>query len=752
VYKLALERGYSLSTMVGVALVAIVLAGIFYWRAFRMLRRGQWQILFALRVMAILLIVLLLFRPLLSYEKESEFKRKVIFLLDTSGSMSIADGASGTSRFNQARSQLEKWWPKVKGDFIPYLLPFAEVPMGEPSAEIEPLAKLAADGKATSLTRAIAAAAKQFPSKEVEAIIMLSDGINNSAGDPAEAAMKTGGIPVHAVGVGASLRSDVTYRDVQVTGIDCPDRLLLNNKAKITGSVDAAGLGGRVVRVVLEDDGQPLQDSELTLDDIEGAQKVEFQFTPTRKGRHTFTVRVPPLPEERITENNHRSALTTVVEPGIRVLYMEGTLRGEFGAIADRFLAKDPDLEFYALAQSRTNVFVKRTNIRDLNFDGFPKDAESINKFDVFILGDLDSSYLKPRQQELIVERVQNGAGLAMLGGYRSLGPGGYDGTPLGDALPVLLGGREAGQITDPFLPVLTPDGVRHPIFANIAGFFPTKSSEPKLLGLPPLLGATRVAAPRPDATLLAILPTELGGGPVLAWHTVGKGRSLVFCGDTTRAWQQGMRAMGQDSPFLRFWGQMVRFLAGRSADVEAKAGITGTSDKAHYEPEEVVRMSAVVRDEHGEGAADAKVVAKLKEPGGQTTEVQLTAVPGPSGHYAAQFEPKGSGTYELALEARIREQSVAAPDKIRFEVGRPNLEFEKLDMNEKLMMKIASNGSGRYKHLSTAGDFIDQLNRSQHKKREYFTKPLFNPVWCWSLFVGLVTVEWILRRRFQLR
>ncbi len=38
------------------------------------------------------------------------------------------------------------------------------------------------------------------------------------------------------------------------------------------------------------------------------------------------------------------------------------------------------------------------------------------NKFDVFILGDLDATYLKPEQQQLIVQRVRNGAGLVMLG------------------------------------------------------------------------------------------------------------------------------------------------------------------------------------------------------------------------------------------------------------------------------------------------------------------------------------------------
>ena len=57
-------------------------------------------------------------------------------------------------------------------------------------------------------------------------------------------------------------------------------------------------------------------------------------------------MRVPPVSEEKIVENNQRSAVATVVEAGIHVLYIEGTLRAEYGALVDRFLAKDPNLEF----------------------------------------------------------------------------------------------------------------------------------------------------------------------------------------------------------------------------------------------------------------------------------------------------------------------------------------------------------------------------------------------------------------------
>jgi uncharacterized membrane protein len=745
---LTLAQGYSLTTMLAVAAVAVLLAGAFYYRAFGTLPARQWRTLLMLRVAAILLVVMLLFHPVLSYQDVFTEKPTLIFLLDTSASMSIADDATGVTRFNQARDKLEKWCAKLRNEFR--LLPMAFAERAEVLAGPQELPALTPTGKATSLVRALSAASKQLAPAEVAAVVLLSDGIHNSAGNPLDIARKLG-MTVHCVGVGASLRSNPSYRDVQVTGIDCPDRMLLNNVARVTGSIDAIGLGGRVIQAFLDEDGKQIAQAELTLDDLEGSQQVTFEFRPAVKGRHTYIVRVPPVGEEKIVENNQRSAVAMVAESAVRVLYVEGTLRPEYGALVDRFLAKDPDLEFYALVQTQPNVFLKRTNMTGLKLAAIPNDQPTIDKFDVFILGDIDSSYLRPQQQEMIVKRVRQGAGLVMLGGYHSLGPGGYAGTPLGDVLPMLLGKRDIGQVTESFLPLLTPSGVHHPIFANIAGFFPTEQSAAKIVGLPPLGGCTRVERARPGATVLATAPASLGTMPVLAVQPLDRGRTAVFTGDTTRKWQQGPRALDQESPFLRFWGQMVRWLAGRGEGVEAQASIAAGTDKAYYEPGEPIQISAVVRDKEGQGASNAKVVASVQGPTGKPESVTLSTVAGPGGHYGGSIEPRAAGGHTVVVEARIGELNLKS-DKITLEVGRPNLEFEKLDLDEKLLERIAADTGGRYVPLTTADHLIEQLDRSQRKKTVYVERQLSWPPGFWVLFVAVLTTEWILRRRYQLR
>jgi uncharacterized membrane protein len=761
VLHLTLEQGSGVWTMLGVGAAAVALTVYGYRRTHRRLGSSRWRLLLLLRLVAVVLVVLLLFRPVCSFERAIVQKRALLFLIDSSASMETADDDSGTSRFDQARSRIVEWWPRLRKDFDLHLFEFSDRATALEGPEA--LAQVKPTGPATSLIRGLATAAQKVPRGDIEAVILLSDGVHNAAGDPAVAAQKLG-LVVHTVGVGNTLRGS-SYRDVQVSGVECAEQLPVNNQAWIKGFIEAVGFGGRVVKVILEEDGKQLQETDLVLDDKEGVQEVAFQFLPTVKGRHTYTIRVPVQPEEKIGQNNHRAINVQVIDVRLRVLYVEGTLRAEFGALVDRFLARDPDIEFCALVQTRPNVFVQRTNISGLKLTGLPTESAVLDKFDVFVLGDLDSTYLKPAQMELLTKRVRAGAGLVMLGGYHSLGPGGYAGTPLEEVLPVLVGSRDIGQLPLPFVPALTADGRQHAIFANIAAFFPGPNGEPAKATLPPLEGCVKVHSTKPGATILAVYPGEKGPGgsamPVLAVQPVGKGRTAVFTGDTTRNWHQVPHALDQKSPFARFWGQLVRWLANRSEAVAS--GVTARTDKTAYEPESTVTIHAVVRDKEAEGTRQAYVIAHIKGPLGKTEMIQLSPAPSPAGHYSGTFDPKTAGSYEIVVEAQLSQGGVGGrppttspvtlkTDMLPIEIGRPNLEFDRLDLDDKMLKRIAAETGGRYAHISTADRLIEHLNRQEQRRHVVLEQPLYWPPAFWLLFAGLLSGEWILRKRYQLR
>ncbi len=424
-------------------------------------------------------------------------------------------------------------------------------------------------------------------------------------------------------------------------------------------------------------------------------------------------------------------------------------------ALVQRFLSKDPDLEFCALVQTRPNVYLQRTNIEGLKLDGIPTDPAVLQRFDVFLIGDLDATYWKSAAMNALVERLRGGAGLIMVGGYHSLGPGGYAGSALETLLPVVVGKREIGQVTDPFLPELTPEGRSHPIFTNIAHFFPVvgNTAAPRTGGLPMLDGCTRVEAAKPGASVLAVQPASGSGRPmpVLAVQPFGKGRTAVFSADTTRNWQQGPRGLDQETPFLRFWGQVVRWLANRNEAVKAEAGVTARADKASYQPDEAVGIVATVRAQDGEGTDKAEVTAQATRAGGGVETVALYPSAGSTGNYGGTFEPKQPGTYQFVVSAGV-DGKILKAEPFTIEVGRPNLEFDRVDLDDATLAKIAAAAGGRYQHISTSDRLIDDLDRSERRSRVALEQPLAFPAPYWTLFVAVLSAEWILRKRSQLR
>lgn len=747
---LTVEQGITPLAMLAVWLAAVVAAGWSYQRVFRGRPSARWRTLFALRAVAIGLVVLLLFRPVLSLDRELSRRQTVVFLVDSSASMGTADDSTGKTRFELARAKVLDWSGRLAKDFDLRAISFSDrAALLERPAD---LATIKPQGAATSLTRALAAASKAAPGGDIGAVILVSDGIHNAAGDPVTAAGSLG-LVVNAVGVGNSLRDSPSFRDLRITGLECPEQLPVNNRATLTAHLGQAGLTGEVVKASLLEDSKPVAENEVELKGGDTTQDVAFQFTPAVKGRHTYSVRVPTLPGEKVVENNHRDTAAVVVDSRIRVLYLEGTLRAEYGALVQRFLSKDPDVEFCALVQTRPNVFLQRTNIDGLKLEGIPTDPAVLERFDVILIGDLDATYWKGEAMSRLVDRVRNGAGVMMLGGYHSLGPGGYAGTALEPVLPVVPGGREVGQLTDPFLPELTPEGRAHPILTNIARFFPSPGAPAAETGLPTLEGCVRVVGPKPGASVLAVHPPTGSDAamPVLAVQPFGKGRAAVFTADTTRNWQQAPRAQDRESPFLRFWGQSVRWLANRTEPVKAEAGITARADKASYEPDAPIGLTATVRDRDGEGTEKAEVVARVFGPAGSTETVSLYPVAGSTGNYGGSFEPKRSGAYSIVVEASLAGATLRS-EKITAEVGRPNLEFDRIDLDDVTLTKLAAAAGGRYQHLSTADRLVDDLDRRQRKSRVALEQPLSFPAPYWSLFVGVLAAEWLLRKRYRLR
>ena len=135
-----------------------------------------------------------------------------------------------------------------------------------------------------------------------------------------------------------------------------------------------------------------------------------------------------------------------------------------------------------------------------------------------------------PNRLKLIRDFVDGGGGLLKVGGYLSYqginGTARFRGTPVADVLPVeILPYDDRVELPEGFQPeIVGPED--HPILSGLGRDWP------------PLLGINEVTVRAGgDAELLARLPEEEGGHPLLVCGTHGKGRVVCWTSDIGPHW-----------------------------------------------------------------------------------------------------------------------------------------------------------------------------------------------------------------------
>lgn len=195
--------------------------------------------------------------------------------------------------------------------------------------------------------------------------------------------------------------------------------------------------------------------------------------------------------------------------------------------------------------------------------EGFPFEMEGLSAHDVLILSDIGANTIllpqavwlhsrtAPNRLRLIRDWVGRGGGLLMAGGYLSFQ--GIDGrarwrrTAVEDALPVrCLPWDDRVEMPEGCVAEVAAD---HPVLSGLEGAWP------------PLLGVNEVE-PKEDAEVLARLPADQGGHPLLVLGRHGEGRAAAWTSDVGPHWLSP--AFCEWEGYARLWDNLVGWLAAR--------------------------------------------------------------------------------------------------------------------------------------------------------------------------------------------
>ena len=765
-------------------IIGVVAATFLLYRRERGLKLGLRICLMTIRVTILLLVVAALFEPTVALKETHEGKRSLAVLVDKSQSMTIRDqrktlediedaavalgflplagtgearpdlntkqlnAIAAASRMDLARSLLSKTaapiFDSLSEDLDIRYYAFGEslAVLGDDGSDArEKIAAIEAQDRGTSLAEAMREAASANRGNSLAGIIVLTDGIETGDRQPEAVAYDLGvrGLPVFTLPIGISEPDDVSIRNVIVQ-----DVAFVGDTVPVRVQIRSKGYEKRSTDVVVKFDEKEVARQTVLLEG--GLQYVDMAFDARVKAKGAVVLEViaEAFADEATPQNNRTAKSIRVVNEKIHVLCIEGSARWEFRYLR-AILKRDPRINAKFIATSADNDLAMQSSDYIARF---PEDAEAAFKYDLVILGDVESSFFTEgelaRLEELVKER---GGSLLMLAGPK-FSPSSYEGTAVERMLPVKFNGKDKWlDIGKSVHPVLTPEGRSSLVLTlemNRDRNDRLWTHVAPLDRLPPLL------EPRPGASVLATLSdsgSRVTPYPLISWQRYGTGKCMLMA--TDRLWR--LRFRTGDKYHWRVWSQCIQFLTLSRLMGEHKQ-IRMETDRVSYPEGDQVRIYAEVLDDGYEPVLQSRYdvfVRAVSENDEESNPRTVSLSPDSSrpGLYVGYFAPPGKGRYRM----QAKEEDLDFANTIEFQVADISAEMASTDMELERLKRIAELSNGKCLRLSEVGSLSSSIDRSRTETTSRTEQSLWDN-WLFALIlIALTGCEWIVRRRYDL-
>ncbi len=725
-----------------------VLAWLYRSRLRHNLRQGL--CLVGLKGLWILVVLLLLMQPTLTLSTLVPQENLVAVLLDNSRSLGILERGQPRGAPAAALAAPEAAFRKaLERNFHVRWHHFDQSPWTPPDP-----AALDWSGEQTNLSAALQAVLAESRSLPFAGVVLVTDGSDNSFRDITSVVREFAarGIPVHTVGVGPE---DVDH-DVEIVSVSLPERVLPDSVAVARIQIRHPGFRGTRAQLLVRDGSTLVSSTDIALSRVSDQTTAEVKLFPEFTGIKAWEFSVAPLHGEQLVENNSLRTVFEVRDSRPRVLMVEGRPRWEYKFIRQA-LSADRYVRLESLLRSAINKFYRQGIEQETTLAaGFPTRREDLFEYQGLILGDVESAFFTYAQMEMIRDFVsRRGGGLLMLGGGSTLGSGGYQNTPVEEALPVWLGSREGRLAPEMSYQrvesqvQLTDFGANHPALR-----LSREEEESSRLWseLPPLSDRNRVSGLKPGAVVLVEARDRPASdsaparepGPLLVSHRFGRGLGIVLLSGSSWRWQMLKEHTDQSHELL--WRQLVRWLVSAARDpvtVEVERGV--------YSRNQPVRARVEVNDPAYQRLNDARLEAHVIRPDGSQEPLSLSWDSHEDGVFVGEWFPGTDGIHRIEVTAHRPDSEGAALGTASdsFLVATGQTEYFDATRKVEFLKGIARETGGRYYGIEEADRLPDEIRYVRSESSVTEVLDLWDMPFNFFLLAGLLVAEWLLRRHW---
>ena len=603
------------------------------------------------------------------------------------------------------------------------------------------LANLTAEDPKSQITDTITDLFQRDEKDLPAAIVLMTDGRDNGSvaqWDDVIAEARRLGVPVHVYGIGGSAQGFLQLKDATIQ-----DTVFIEDTVTVPVRYWVQGIKAGEAELTLTLGGKVVATKRVPIRDGQEANET-LSFTPTKEDAGTpkqemaVTVKVTQGSESL---EDRFAKMVRVADRKVKMLYVESNPRWEFKFMQRAFM-RDRRVEptFIVINGDR-----KALESGAPYLPGFPDTRKDLFAFDLLVIGDVDANYFTGEQRNWIKDFVTEGGGLVVLAG-RLHAPASWLNTPLAEVLPV-----EVPSLNFPvddnkrpveYKPLLNDFGRRSPILSLADD---TAESARIWNELPGLYWHYPVTKLRPAAISLLDHPREKivddKPMPLIAMQYYGKGLVYFSAVDETWRW----RFNEADKYFSRYWGQVVyaiglpHTLGAKSAQLalaggEALLGKPGTVFArlftSEFRPLTKERVTATVERLDG-GPNDEKY-----------RTVTFEAVPNQPGEYTATLPNDRVGRYALRVESGSEQATLDYRVSLP-----PEHELAPGVMSENSLRTFAEQTGGKFyreEDLYKLPAEIQARTVSLTQRREVL---LWTSWYVWGAIVGLFTLEWVVRK-----
>lgn len=702
-----------------ITLILLGLSFLYYFRTLPPLSQSRRVVSTFLRAAGLIIIFFLLLRPVLQIISRQHEKPVVAFLLDNSASMKVSEsyGPRGDS-LQYVYKELAALNP---GDSLELALFLFDLSLKSQSGE-----GLTFKTDGTDISGAITSVVDSLSGKNLQGIVLLSDGIYNRGANPLLISQNIN-VPIYTVMIGdTTLPKDIAIRRIQTNPVT-----YLNKELPIDVVIWQNGFDGQKVILSVYQGKKQIARQPVKLVKSGFEQKEHLTVIPREEGDFTYTVQVQKLPEEITDRNNYQNVGIKVLKSKVQVLVFSGAPNYDRHFL--EYAAEQlKDYQFTFLTEKSPGRYyetdferVKIDSVDLIVFHGFPTPNTNVQQ--------LEKVFRQVNKRKIPLMWFLNRlTAVPQLQNYKSLIP---------FALSTQLNPLENISAQ------LTTGGDLHPV---------TRLEESETANqllwseLPPLEVYDPVKY-KPGSQILM----ETAGYrkartgktkkyPVLYVYREKEIKHMVFCGSNFGFWHfQLQEDPLRDQLFIRFVERSVRWLVNRD-DINP---IQIRPVQQSFNLGDQVVFSGQVYNEFYNPITDVQVKITITGDNSEySDEMNMEA----GGYYRSVFAglPEGKFHYTITAEKDGRQIGVR---RGKFTVNPFYLEFQQIAGNAAMMRQMAKNTGGQF---FLPGQFVRHFRKLDFRSRTQFS---FSEYFLWSyihwlfVIVLLLSIEWFLRKRWGL-